>query len=253
MKKLKLHILSDLHVEFGDFSLPERGADVIILAGDIHLGGRGLRWVLEQRLQQHVIYIPGNHEFYHNAFPSLIDELRRKSRGTCVHVLENEAVDIDGFHFFGCTLWSDMNLFGNPEMAMAAAARRMNDYQVIQSSSTFRVLTPEETIDRHRQSVKKLAEFFADHRDPEKSIVITHCTPSEQSIPGRFRGHALTPAFASNLEAFIFKHQPRLWIHGHTHDSFDYRLGKTRIICNPRGYVPDALNPEFKPDLVLTV
>jgi len=250
---LKLHILSDLHIEFGDFSIPEVGADVVILAGDIHLGDLGLRWILEQWLQPHVIYVPGNHEFYHNAFPGLIDELRQKSRGTNVHVLENEACEIDGFHFFGATLWSDMNLFGNPETAMAAAANGMNDYQVIQSSTTSRVLTPKETMNWHKQSFKKLEEFFTADKDPEKTIVVTHCTPSEQSIPIRFRGHALTPAFASNMEAFILKHQPRLWIHGHTHDSFDYHIGSTRIVCNPRGYVPNALNAEFEPELSITI
>ena len=250
---MKLHILSDLHIEFGDFSIPEIGADAVILAGDIHVGDRGLRWILEQWLQPPVIYVPGNHEFYHNAFPGLIDELRQKSKGTNVHVLENEAVEINGFHFFGSTLWSDMNLFGTPKTAMAAAAGGMNDYQVIQSSATSRVLTPEETMKRHKQSVTKLEEFFAENRKPEKSIVITHCTPSEQSIPERFRGHALTPAFASNMEAFILKHQPRLWVHGHTHDSFDYHIGKTRIVCNPRGYVPNALNTEFDPNFTIMI
>ena len=250
---MKLHILSDLHIEFGDFSVPDIGADVIILAGDIHVGDRGLRWILEQWLQPPVLYVPGNHEFYHNAFPSLIDDLRQKARGTNVHVLENEALEINGFHFFGSTLWSDMNLFGDPEKAIAAADSGMNDYQVIQSTTTSRVLTPEETVRWHKQSVQKLEEFFTDTRDPEKTIVITHGTPTEQSIPVRFQGHALTPAFASDMEHFILKHQPRLWIHGHTHDSFDYHIGGTRIVCNPRGYAPNALNPEFEPGLAITI
>ena len=250
---MKLHILSDLHIEFGDFSIPEIGADVIILAGDIHVGDRGLRWVLDQWLQPPVLYVPGNHEFYHNAFPGLIDELRRKARGTHVHVLENEALEINGIHFFGSTLWSDMNLFGIPETAMAAAASGMNDYQAIQSSTTEKVLTPAETVGWHKQSVQKLEEFFTDHKDPEKSIVISHCTPSIQSLPERYRNNRLAPGFASNMEDFILKHQPRLWIHGHTHDSFDYHIGDTRIVCNPRGYVPNALNPEFDPNLIVAV
>jgi len=114
------------------------------------------------------------------------------------------------------------------------------------------VLTPGETVTHHKQSVKKLKEFIKTV-NPEKSIVITHSTPSIQSIPERFQGHPLTPAFASNLEDFILNHEPCLWIHGHTHDSFDYHIGKTRIICNPRGYVPDALNPDFQPNLTITI
>jgi Icc-related predicted phosphoesterase len=212
-----------------------------------------LRWILEQWAQPQVIYVPGNHEFYHNTFPDLIDELRRKSRGTNVHLLENDSVAIDGFRFFGSTLWSDMNLFGDPEASMTAAASGMNDYHVIRSSTTSRALDPQETVQWHQQSAKKLADFLADRKDFEKSIVITHCTPSEQSIPKRFQGHPLTPAFASNMEDFIRKHQPRLWIHGHTHDSFDYTIGKTRIICNPRGYDSHALNPDFDPNLIIAV
>ena len=249
---MKLHILSDLHIEFGDFKVPETDADVVILAGDIHLGDRGLTWILEQGFRTPVIYIPGNHEFYRYKFPGLIDELRRKSEGTNVHFLENDAVMIDGFNFFGCTLWSDMELLGNPASAMSAAENRMNDYQLIRNSKTTQVLTPGETVTHHKQSVKKLKEFI-ETGNPEKSIVITHSTPSIQSIPERFQGHPLTPAFASNLEDFILNHEPCLWIHGHTHDSFDYHIGKTGIICNPRGYVPDALNPDFQPNLTITI
>ncbi|MEN8246545.1 MAG: metallophosphoesterase [Thermodesulfobacteriota bacterium] len=249
---MKLHILSDLHIEFGDFNLPEVGADVIILAGDIHVGDRGLKWILEQRPQPPVIYVPGNHEFYHYKFPGLIDELREKSKGTNVHLLENDALEFNGYRFFGCTLWSDMDLFGNPDKAMDAAAGGMNDYHVIRNSHTDQVLTPGETVKWHAKSVRKL-EKFIEAGNPEKSMVITHCTPSIKSIPHRFQGHAMTPAFASNMEEFILKHQLRLWIHGHTHDSFDYCLGETRIICNPRGYVPNALNPQFEPDLTITI
>ena len=106
---------------------------------------------------------------------------------------------------------------------------------------------------RHKQSVTKLEEFFDDNRKPEKSIVITHGTPPEKLFNERFQGDALTPAFASNMEAFILKHQPRLWTHGHTHDSFDYNIGDTRIVCNPRGYDPNALNAEFETGLSISI
>jgi Icc-related predicted phosphoesterase len=241
---LKLHILSDLHVEFGNFTVPDVYADVVVFAGDTHVGLKGLRWVLDQDLKVPAIYVLGNHEFYRDKFPGLIDKLKKEAEGTNVHVLENDTFEYMGYSFFGCTLWTDMDLLGNAPVAMAAAASGMNDYQLIRNSHNYRRLTPKETVAWHKESVNKLLEFL-ESRDPEKSVVVTHSCPSIRSIPERFQDNRLAPAFASNMEDLIYDYQPRLLIHGHTHNSFDYSIGKTRIICNPRGYVPSADNPEF--------
>jgi len=55
------------------------------------------------------------------------------------------------------------------------------------------------------------------------------------------------------MDDFILEHQPRLWIHGHTHESFDYKIGKTRVVCNPRGYASTEKNKGFRPDYTLVV
>ncbi len=249
---MKLHILSDLHVEFGDFVIPDVGADLVVLAGDTHVGSRGVRWLLRQGIEVPVIYVLGNHEFYKDKFPGLVDELKREAEGTNVYVLENDAFESGGLRFFGCTLWSDMALFGDVPAASAAAAGGMNDYHKIRSSHSDRRLTPEETMAWHAASVDKLIDFL-ESGDPERSVVVTHSCPSIRSIRERFQDHHLVPAFASNLEDIILNFQPSLWVHGHTHDSFDYRIGKTRILCNPRGYVPHADNPEFEERMVVRI
>ncbi len=247
---MKLHILSDLHVEFGDFDVPDVGADLVVLAGDTHVGSRGVRWICDQGIEIPIIYVLGNHEFYRNDFPGLIDALQREAEGTNVVVLENDVYAFGGFRFFGCTLWSDMDLLGDAPAAATAAARGMNDYHQIRSSHNDRKLTPAETVAWHRASVDRLVAFL-ESGAPERSVVVTHGCPSIRSIPERFQDHRLAPAFAANMEDIILNYEPRLWVHGHTHDSFDYHIGKTRIICNPRGYVPKADNPEFEAGMVV--
>jgi len=247
---LKLYILSDLHVEFGNFTIPDIGADVLVLAGDTHVGMRGLHWLLDQDVKIPVIYVLGNHEFYRDEFPGLIDNMKREAEGTNVCILENESVQINGFRFFGCTLWTDMALLGDPTVAMTAAAIRMNDYSLIRNSRTSGRLSPADTVAWYKKSVEKLCRFL-EAGDSERSVVVTHSCPSIRSIPARFRGDALSPAFASNMEPLIQKYKPRLWVHGHTHVSFDYKIRKTRIVCNPRGYVPKALNQKFEIEKVV--
>jgi predicted phosphodiesterase len=249
---MKLHVLSDLHIEFGDFSVPDVGADLVVLAGDTQVGYRGPLWYREQGLKVPVIYVIGNHEYYHDKFPGLIDKVEAEAKGSNVHVLENDTFEFAGYRFFGCTLWTDMGLFGDVTVAMDAAASGMNDYQLIRNSHTYRRLMPEETVAWHKQSVNKLIKFL-ESGDPEKSVVVTHSCPSIQSIPERFQDNRLAPAFASNMENIIHAYEPSLWVHGHTHDSFDYRMGKTRIVCNPRGYVPNADNPEFEEKLTVEI
>jgi Icc-related predicted phosphoesterase len=249
---LKIHILCDLHVEFGDFVPPVVGADVVVLAGDIHVKNRGLQWIFDQNFEVPVLYVLGNHEFYGEQFPELIDKLKMDAEGTNVRVLENDSVEIGGYRFFGCTLWSDMELFDDQHTSSMAAADTMNDYRLIRLNKTNRRLSPNDTKAWHAKSVRKLTEFLKTG-EPERSIVVTHHAPSIQSIVERYRVYPVSAAFASKMDDFILEHQPPLWIHGHTHESFDYRIGKTRIVCNPRGYASTAENKRFRPDFTVGV
>jgi hypothetical protein len=69
----------------------------------------------------------------------------------------------------------------------------------------------------------------------------------------QFINDPLTAAYASNLEPMIERFQLHLWVHGHLHNSTDCKIGLTRVVCNPRGYAPSALNPQFDPELVIEV
>src|SRR5690348_16009237 len=104
---MRIHILSDLHIEFAPFTPPPIDADVVILAGDSHVGVRGIQWAREIFSDKPVIYVAGNHEFYGGAYPTVLDKLRREAKGSNVNVVENNLVRVGDIMFLGCTLWTD--------------------------------------------------------------------------------------------------------------------------------------------------
>ena len=179
---MRIHVLSDLHIEFGDFQYPEVDADLTILAGDIHVKRNGLKWILEAIPDRPVIYIMGNHEFYGERLPRLTEKLKDQAAGTNVHVLENDCFELDGFRFFGATLWTDM-------VGSIEAQQTMNDYKRIRHHPSYRKLRPVNTRAEHQNSVTQLGKFL-NSGDPAKSIVVTHHAPSLLSLPERRREKA---------------------------------------------------------------
>lgn len=250
---MKLHVLSDLHLEFQDFELPSTNADVVILAGDIQPGTKGLSFAQEHIPDKPVLYVAGNHEYYGEALPKLTDKLRKQATGTNVHFLENDEVILEGVRFLGCTLWTDFELCGSEqiETSMWIAGERMNDYRHIRKSPEYRRLTPFDTRRLHRSSRAWLAERLATPFNGA-TVVVTHHSPSVKSSNPMYHKDPLTAAFASDLEAFIEAQRPALWIHGHTHYCADYQLGATRVVTNTRGYPGEGIS-RFVPDLCVEV
>ncbi|MFB2893079.1 metallophosphoesterase [Aerosakkonemataceae cyanobacterium BLCC-F50] len=246
---MKLHILSDLHLEFEPFNPLVTNADVIILAGDIHVGKKGIDWAKYYFPELPVIYVLGNHEYYGKAFPKHIDDLKRAVEGTNIHILENDSLIINDIKFLGCTLWTDFNLFGEPKIAGYEATQIMNDYRKIRVSPAFRKLRSIDTTIIHSKSLRWLNEELLNNQN-NKIVVITHHAPSKRSVRERDRDNILRAAYASDLDKFVAESNAVLWIHGHIHCQQDYLLGSTRVICNPRGY-PDKRNENFIPDLVI--
>jgi predicted phosphodiesterase len=248
---MRLHILCDLHLEFGPTRIPKVDADVIVLAGDIHLGREGRRWVRSQFPDKPVIYVMGNHEFYRHSLPELTETLKKETSDSHIHVLENGAVQIDGYTFLGCTLWTDFQLSSDPEAAMRTAEAIMSDYSLIQFSPERRVLRAKDTARLHAESVTWLREAMAGS-ERQRTIVVTHHAPSSRSEAPYHAKSPLAPAFASNLDSLIERSGLSLWVHGHTHYNVDYLIGSTRILTNQRGY-PDEVCPGFDSSLVIEV
>lgn len=271
---MRIQIVSDLHLEFSDvFIKNENNADVLILGGDIMIAedlhdhaepasasdqieiikgkGTSKRQLNAQRFRHflkrcsfqfpHVIYIAGNHEFYNGKFYAGIDYLRSEcSKFSNVYFLENDTKVIDDIVFMGATLWTDMNK-GDP-LTLHAIRDMMNDFKVIRNDRLgYTSLKPIHAAERHRETKQYFKSVLEQNKD-KKCVVVGHHTPSFLSVHEQYQNeHIMNGGYTSDLSEFILDHpQIVLWTHGHTHHCFDYVIGSTRIVCNPRGYhAPD--------------
>jgi predicted phosphodiesterase len=251
---VKLNILSDLHLSVCGLDRPRNVADVVVLAGDIARPSEAARWALG--FNKPVLYVLGNHEFYGSSIEGAAAELKRLCADTHVHVLDDSEIVIGGVRFVGTTLWTDFMLFGGADAKAAAiheATRLMRDFSRIRiGDATAALFSPADSaalFERHAAWLDRRLD--TPHRGP--TVVITHHAPSRRSIHPRFAGSLLNACFVSDAERLVGADRVRCWIHGHTHDSFDYVLRGTRVVCNPRGYAKAGVNenPRFDPDLMI--
>ena len=261
MLVMKLQIVSDLHLEFWN-SQPNyigftvaAGADALILAGDIHVGLKGFERFLTWPVP--VIYIAGNHEYYGcRELGAMTREMTERCAGTNVRFVEKEAVEIPGFpnvRFLCSTLWTDYLLFGRERQtrAMHECGETLADHSRIRSHG--RLFTPKDAMYRHFSSVDWLREQLEQPFDG-KTVVVTHHGCHWNSVGTRWRHDLVSAGFASDLTPLV--EQADLWIHGHTHDSHQYQVGKCRVVVNPRGYPVSQggfENADFNPQLVVEV
>lgn len=279
---MRLKIVSDLHLEFSDINIKnEQNCDVLILSGDIMVAedlhmhpcvtspyqpylNLGRRQEAAMRFRDflkrvsfqfpHVIYVAGNHEFYHGKWKASLDHLRSEcSQFPNVHFLEMQSVKLFDYNFLGATVWTNMNK-GKPT-TLYTTQNGMNDFHIIRNDEAgYTKLRPAHTVIRHRATLNYFKTEIS--KNPlEKYVVVGHHAPSNLSIHPNYRNdHDMNGAYASDLSEFILDHpQIKLWTHGHVHQPFDYMIGSTRIVCNPRGYEgyePDTnWNPEMYIDL----
>jgi Icc-related predicted phosphoesterase len=238
---MKIKVISDLHQEFGFIDISFEGADVVILAGDINVGTKGVEWIKSAITHVPVVYVLGNHKYYKGSYPKTLNTIRNLAADTHIHVLENKAVIIDDVTFHGATLWTDFALMGDPRMNGSICQAKMNDYKMIRRDPSYSRLRSIDTYGIHQQSLRWLQSSL-ESSTTNKNIVVTHHAPSSKSVPEQFKSDILSSAYASNLEPVILQHQPQYWIHGHIHTPIQYRIGSTQIICNPHGYIDEPYN-----------
>jgi predicted phosphodiesterase len=246
----RFRVFSDLHLEFTDWTPPPAEAEAILLAGDVAVGIQGIQWARNTFGDLPIVYVPGNHEFFGLQLPEALEALREEARRYEVHFLDGDACVISGTRILGATLWTDYELYGSEPadvdraMADAVAAGEMNDFRMIKWSDGD-LLKPELVREIHLTMAQWLADRLAEPFDGP-TVVITHHLPHRLSIHPRYEGKRDNPCFASDLDHLV-RAPVALWVHGHTHASMDYTVNGTRVICNPRGYVPREPNPSFDP------
>lgn len=249
---MKLQILSDLHLEFSNLLVSETDADLIVLPGDIWKGDAGIYWARATWPAKPIIYVAGNHEFYGKNRLETLAKLRIAARETGVHFLDNEEIIIDGVRFLGATMWTDFELNGDKFFDIVTASNNLNDFRVIHEGKAH--FSPMDSIVLHEHSIAWLTKKLIDEPHEGETVVVTHHLPSMLSVADRFKGDSLSSCFASNLDHLLG--YSALWVHGHTHDSFDYTVNGTRVVCNPRGYCryeSGGENFDFNPNLVVEV
>lgn len=277
---MKVKIWSDIHLEFWNHGnnkakfartmehyLPTQEHDkdcTLVCAGDIGKFYNSYDTTLKMffayvsKRFKHVVIVPGNHEYYssNGLWGKEAEFWATKQLPKNVYYLDNDYKIIDGVMFIGSCLWTSCDS-RNP-ITMYHVEKGMNDYNWIKKGTGAYGdvrLTAEDTVERYEQSVcfiKQAALFAYDNK--LNYVVITHHAPSVKSVHPKYAGDMLNYAFYSDIEWLMDRYKIPLWIHGHMHNSFDYRVYDTRVICNPFGYIGTMdQNIEFNNDLVVEV
>lgn len=251
---MKIQVVSDLHIEWGTsdrvFSLSDVAADILVFAGDIHGNPKKLYSYLKPFAEKTTcIVVLGNHEFYGTSLTKGLSDYKKHVHKTeeNIHLLEGESFVLGDVVIHGGTLWTDFEpLLCRPH----DLEDRIADFSLIKDGSSPITIAHLKT--KFVETVKAFTRSFNLHPE-KKHVFVTHHAPSHKSISKEFVGSIINPAFTSDLEWFIHKCNPALWIHGHTHSSLDYPVGDTRIICNPFGYFENEENTFFRKDLIVEI
>lgn len=223
---------------------------------------------------KHVVYVMGNHEHYHGDFNTskqiLVERLAYLKN---LHVLDKEIFKFDDVTFIGGTLWTDMNK--EDPLTLYHMTKAMNDFRCVDNSNrvvnfkarvpvdkpvgmtdeefmqspeygrtkeVFKTrvprFSPEDALADHKEMLEYIQTIITGQSD-KKFVVCGHHSPSRLSTHPRYQHDTvMNGGYSSSLDEYIMDHpQIKLWTHGHTHYPFEYMVGETRIVCNPRGYI----------------
>ena len=242
---MKILIYSDLHNEFDCFTPPNVEVDLVILAGDIDLLNRGVKWA-NQSFSSDVIYCSGNHEFYKGHLTRTREKMEAVA-ASHIHVLDNQVWTSNNVRFLVATCWTDFSGTGDVMAASSACLGGMNDFRMIRTGSEYRRIRPADIIELNRASYEFLCEKLATPYAGQ-TVVVTHHCPIPEASGSEHSGH-LSAAYFNRWHQLV--DQADVWIFGHTHHSIDRPFGRCRLISNPRGYPQEETG--FNPFKILEI
>lgn len=262
---MKISLVNDIHNEFSIWNpINPDNADVLIMAGDIvpitllkdpNKGTTHIRFFEKcAELYKHVIYVGGNHEFYHGDLATSFNDAKNYlNHIDNIHLLDNELLELDDVVFFGGVMWTDCNK--EDPMTMLQLTQSMNDYHCIKNSakkSTYGyqdILDPQDTVEEFKRFKRFLIKNLSLYND-KKCVVVTHHSPSFRSIPEQYKyDYEMNGGYASNMDDFILNRPYiKYWVYGHSHSPTEFQIGDTVVLNNARGYVgherlDDVLDP----------
>jgi predicted phosphodiesterase len=266
---MRIHPLSDLHlghIRFGDGELNRSattecylGIDVLVAAGDIHVGTKAPGLLRRLYPSKRILYVAGNHEYYGNRLDLLDDQLREECRRHDVDYLQCDSVEIDGVVILGCTLWTDFAAYA-PVVSVSKAGRMtegvLNDYRAIQTMSKSRGVPRrirwQDTVEVHKRHRTWLEKEITCHRG-KPLVIVTHHAPSLALCHPEYRNDPVTAAFCNRMGDFVEQCGANYWICGHTHWPEQVRIGKTLVVNNSCGYPGELSGERYDPSLILEI
>lgn len=231
---MKISIISDLHLDVWESSHPgyaknfllsmDDSVDVHVIAGDVCNGPQleAYLGLILGHLQKPVVYVLGNHEYHHSSDARVSETISRlKSHFSHFHPLENSSVLIDNQRFMGATLWYPVDYVS-----------QWIDFRNIQEPAPW---------DWVHKKAKESANWLRAEVRPG-DIVVTHMLPHYNSISPKYAGTPTNKFFVHPIHDVVRFGGARLWVHGHTHEAVEHRVGETLVVCNPHGYPGESKN-----------
>ena len=253
---MKIQYISDLHMELWDNSRYiktnefEANGDILVLAGDTFylrdtIAPQKRFWDWASKSFQHVLLVPGNHEYYSNSDVAARGNSWQWLFRENVGYYYNKVIRIDDVDFILTTLWSRI-----PEVDMYHVWRGMNDFrQIMYNGHRF---TPDDFNLEHEKCLQFLKQAV-EQSTAKHIVVITHHLPTQSVVAAQHKGSFLNGAFATELGNFIADSRIDIWIYGHSHTNIDTTIGHTRIVSNQLGYIHyyEHLTNGFEPNKVI--